>query len=68
VRRAFARQRSDSLQRCAPTVLLAQVLVNIAVQNVALPWLPGRKHSLSRLVHNSLVPYLLVEAHSGQNA
>lgn len=42
---------------------LMQVCVNIAVQNIPLFGLP--KHKLSRLLHNVLVTYLLVEAHAG---
>eukprot|EP01084_Bolivina_argentea_P229536 387375_1 len=36
-----------------------QVITNIMVQNI------GNKHPLSRLAHNVLIIYLLVEAHSG---
>ena len=39
-----------------------QVLVNILVQQVS-PF--GRKHILSRLIHNVVVTYLLTESHSG---
>lgn len=40
-----------------------QVLVNILVQQIS-PF-GGDKHPLSRLLHNVLVTYLLVESHSG---
>lgn len=40
-----------------------QVTVNIFVQNLPLLWVP--KHKLSRLIHNVVVTYLLVEAHAG---
>ena len=39
-----------------------QVFINICVQQVSF-W--GRKHPLSRFLHNFMVPYLLTEAHSG---
>ena len=38
---------------------ILQVSINIIVQNI------GNKHPLTRLAHNILVIYLLVEAHSG---
>lgn len=41
-----------------------QVFINICVQQVSF-W--GRKHPLSRFLHNFMVPYLLTEAHSGYN-
>lgn len=42
-----------------------QVMVNILVQQIT-PFGPlGAKHPLSRLLHNMVVTYLLVESHSG---
>lgn len=48
---------------------LAQVGINIIVQQIPLAFLfPGPRHKLSKAVHNVLVTYLLVEAHSGLDA
>lgn len=41
-----------------------QVIVNMFVQNSSLPWY-GRKHYLSRLLHNVIVTYMLTEIHAG---
>lgn len=41
-----------------------QVLVNIAVQNITLPYF-GKKHLLSKLLHNICVTYMLTEIHAG---
>merc|ERR1719223_211683 len=43
-----------------------QVITNILVQN--LNPLSGPKHKLSKLAHNVLVTYLLIESHSGYDA
>lgn len=46
-----------------------QVACNVAVQQVAVPFLvPTRKHDLSRFLHNLVVTYMLVEIHSGYDA
>lgn len=43
-----------------------QVGINIVVQQVPLAFLfPGPRHKLSKLLHNVVVTYLLVEAHCG---
>lgn len=44
-----------------------QVIVNIFVQNCSLPCY-GKKHFLSRLLHNVLITYLLTEIHAGYDA
>lgn len=44
-----------------------QIVVNILVQNTPLPYF-GRKHSLSRLLHNIIITYLLTEIHAGYDA
>jgi sterol desaturase/sphingolipid hydroxylase (fatty acid hydroxylase superfamily) len=44
-----------------------QVVVNIIVQNCSLPWF-GRKHLLSRLLHNVVITFLLTEIHAGYDA
>lgn len=44
-----------------------QVLVNIVVQNIPLPMF-GRKHLMSRLLHNIIVTYMLTEIHAGYDA
>ena len=41
-----------------------QVATNILVQNMSTPWY-GRRHSLSRLVHNIVITYMLTEIHAG---
>jgi len=41
-----------------------QVGINIAVQNISLPFY-GRKHYASRLLHNVLITYMLTESHAG---
>jgi sterol desaturase/sphingolipid hydroxylase (fatty acid hydroxylase superfamily) len=44
----------------------AQVSINILVQQIPLSFLfSGPRHKLSKALHNILVTYLLVEAHSG---
>jgi hypothetical protein len=44
----------------------AQVGINIIVQQIPLAFLfPGPRHKLSKLLHNVVVTWLLVEAHSG---
>jgi sterol desaturase/sphingolipid hydroxylase (fatty acid hydroxylase superfamily) len=42
-----------------------QVVLNILVQTLS-PY--GRKHSLSRLLHNWAIPYMLTEIHAGYDA
>ncbi|KAG8466321.1 hypothetical protein KFE25_002077 [Diacronema lutheri] len=42
-----------------------QVVLNVLVQQLS-PW--GAKHSLSRMVHNVLVTYMLTEIHAGYDA
>jgi sterol desaturase/sphingolipid hydroxylase (fatty acid hydroxylase superfamily) len=44
----------------------AQVCINIIVQQIPLSFVfSGPRHKLSKAIHNILVTYLLVEAHSG---
>ena len=66
-----AAHRTTARRAAAPPPRRAQVAANVAVQRLAL-WgiwaglgagLP--KHPLSKVAHNLLVTYLLVEAHSG---
>lgn len=41
-----------------------QVIVNIVVQNIVLPQF-GKKHLLSKLLHNIIITYMLTEIHAG---
>jgi sterol desaturase/sphingolipid hydroxylase (fatty acid hydroxylase superfamily) len=41
-----------------------QVMTNILIQNLSLP-VYGRKHDLSRLLHNIIITFLLTESHAG---
>ncbi|KAF4653215.1 hypothetical protein FOZ61_009135 [Perkinsus olseni] len=45
-----------------------QVMVNIAVQHFTPLPMVTTKHPLSRYIHNLIVTYLLIEAHSGYDA
>lgn len=40
-----------------------QVIVNMLVQQIS-PWGIGMKHPASRILHNVIVPFMLVESHS----
>mmetsp|Transcript_39442 Transcript_39442/g.92770 ORF Transcript_39442/g.92770 Transcript_39442/m.92770 type:complete len:442 (+) Transcript_39442:85-1410(+) len=58
---ATAHNAIETVQNDFPDVAI-QVAINIFVQQLS-PW--GFKHPLSRAIHNMMVTYLLVEAHSG---
>jgi hypothetical protein len=63
-----ARQRggmiASQVQHHSVVDAFLQVATNIVVQNMTTPWY-GRRHSLSRLVHNIVITYMLTEIHAG---
>lgn len=66
------RKHHAQVRLCAPEVLnhgaldaFQQVALNVLVQQLS-PW--GVKHSLSRMLHNVCITYMLTEIHAGYDA
>ena len=55
---------ASEVQHHSAVDAILQVGVNILVQNIALPYF-GKKHLLSKLLHNVAVTYMLTEIHAG---